>query len=260
MYPQRSVMTCGLATALEPPHFNPRTCEGCDPQLSIRQTMRISFNPCIRVGCDFRTRGEDGTSVPVSIHAPAWGATPSSMALMASATVFQSTHPRGVRQGSTSGFPNGGKFQSTHPRGVRLILELLPFQLFIVSIHAPAWGATKRALQLFFKRLRFQSTHPRGVRPPTRSCARPLWTGFNPRTRVGCDASMCGTRSRSRCFNPRTRVGCDRFMDLGDWMTDLFQSTHPRGVRPCRRSSVPDVETVSIHAPAWGATDCRIYS
>ena len=97
MYPQRSVMTCGLATALEPPHFNPRTCEGCDPQLSIRQTMRISFNPCIRVGCDFRTRGEDGTSVPVSIHAPAWGATPSSMALMASATVFQSTHPRGVR-------------------------------------------------------------------------------------------------------------------------------------------------------------------
>ena len=22
MYPQRSVMTCGLATALEPPHFN----------------------------------------------------------------------------------------------------------------------------------------------------------------------------------------------------------------------------------------------
>ena len=30
MYPQRSVMTCGLATALEPPHFNPRTREGCD--------------------------------------------------------------------------------------------------------------------------------------------------------------------------------------------------------------------------------------
>ena len=52
MYPQRSVMTCGLATALEPPHFNPRTREGGDPQLSIRQTMRISFNPCIRVGCD----------------------------------------------------------------------------------------------------------------------------------------------------------------------------------------------------------------
>ena len=144
--------------------FQSRTCEGCDPQLSIRQTMRISFNPCIRVGCDFRTRGEDGTSVPVSIHAPAWGATPSSMALMASATVFQSTHPRGVRPRPFCASCTCCWFQSTHPRGVRLILELLPFQLFIVSIHAPAWGATKRALQLFFKRLRFQSTHPRGVR------------------------------------------------------------------------------------------------
>ena len=53
MYPQRSVMTCGLATALEPPHFNPRT----------------------RVGCDDLGRVELEALEDVSIHAPAWGAT-----------------------------------------------------------------------------------------------------------------------------------------------------------------------------------------
>ena len=86
----------------------------------------------------------DAPDALVSIHAPAWGATspvvaspvpisssfnprtrvgcdlPSSMALMASATVFQSTHPRGVRQLAVQ----------QHALGQ------------VVSIHAPAWGAT----------------------------------------------------------------------------------------------------------------------
>ena len=78
MYPQRSVMTCGLATALEPPHFN---------------------------------------------HAPVRGAI-------------------GAIQ-YVAGYVT--KFQSTHPRGVRLILELATFQFLIVSIHAPAWGATRQS-------------------------------------------------------------------------------------------------------------------
>ena len=33
-----------------------------------------------------------------------------------------------------------------------------------------------------------------------------------------------------------------------------FQSTHPRGVRPFGQVRVVDVDGVSIHAPAWGAT------
>ena len=211
--------------------FQSRTCEGCDPQLSIRQTMRISFNPCIRVGCDFRTRGEDGTSVPVSIHAPAWGATPSSMALMASATVFQSTHPRGVRPRPFCASCICCWFQSTHPRGVRLILELLPFQLFIVSIHAPAWGATKRALQLFFKRLRFQSTHPRGVRQGSTS-------GFP-------------NGGKFQSTHPRgVRHDLRAIEDLRHAV-----SIHA----PAWGATYRAVETllqirVSIHAPAWGAT------
>ena len=166
--------------------FQSRTCEGCDPQLSIRQTMRISFNPCIRVGCDFRTRGEDGTSVPVSIHAPAWGATYRAVETLLQIRV--SIHA--PAWGATYGYV------PVRPR--------MP-----VSIHAPAWGATMlRAPQIL--NFSFQSTHPRGVRPPL------------PRP------SAC----RAKSFNPRTRVGCD----------------HAEGSQFVMR------ERVSIHAPAWGAT------
>ena len=34
---------------------------------------------------------------------------------------------------------------------------------------------------------------------------------------------------------------------------DMFQSTHPCGVRPTRDDKTPS-ELVSIHAPVWGAT------
>ena len=102
---------------------------------------------------------------------------------------------------------------------------------------------------------KFQSTHPRGVRH---------------RDRAGVGGGQWS-------FNPRTRVGCDQIMD--DWVTyqDAFQSTHPRGVRrfPVKPDTVFDqgfnprtrvgcdgtpvffllaARTVSIHAPAWGAT------
>ena len=56
------------------------------------------------------------------------------------------------------------KFQSTHPRGVRLWGIGKPLQIFKVSIHAPARGATV-----------------------TRSVWPDRSKGFNPRTREGCD-------------------------------------------------------------------------
>ena len=167
----------------------------------------------------------------VSIHAPAWGATLArNWACLAARcfnprtrvgcdhprtascsrrSLFQSTHPRGVRLSSCRGcaitktcfnprtrvgcdalaaFHRAVRegFQSTHPRGVRLVVVADGHALSHVSIHAPAWGATIPGI--------------------LRDAARPC---FNPRTRVGCDAMMPDT--------PCTRL--------------LFQSTHPRGVR-----------------------------
>ena len=82
---------------------------------------------------------------------------------------------------------------------------------------------------------------------------------------------------RNDGFNPRTRVGCDIQLALMLPHVHLFQSTHPRGVRPASvflcgdrstcfnpRTRVgcdarlvmikPGYRPVSIHAPAWGAT------
>ena len=164
MYPQRSVMTCGLATALEPPHFNHAPVRGATPAPDLRIRGRV-----------------------VSIHAPAWGATREQPLTMTKTNGFQSTHPRGVRHGrihtiraasdvsihapawgatwaSRYQALSASVFQSTHPRGVRPTLTIEGTRRLLVSIHAPAWGATA-----------------------TRICRTPGRSGFNPRTRVGCD-------------------------------------------------------------------------
>ena len=61
--------TCSLCD------FNPRTRVGCD---AFRYSCPLSaehFNPRTRVGCD-HDRGHPAAGKPISIHAPAWGATP----------------------------------------------------------------------------------------------------------------------------------------------------------------------------------------
>ncbi len=55
---------------------------------------------------------------------------------------------------------------------------------------------------------------------------------FNPRTREGCDPRLAVCITPDRHFNPRTREGCDEEYDVYILEGVLFQSTHPRGVRP----------------------------
>ena len=189
-----------------------------------------SFNPRTRVGCDILPVYPDET----------W-------------QEFQSTHPRGVRRYACRIWWRCGRFQSTHPRGVRRHRRCGRLRAYSVSIHAPAWGAT----------------HP----PPW--CCRDR-DGFNPRTRVGCDQTLSlhmprvkmfqsthprGVRRFLRsydslhcCFNPRTRVGCDCACTCRMISSCMFQSTHPRGVRRNNIPRTPKWTSVSIHAPAWGAT------
>ena len=172
-----------------------------------------------------------------------------------------------------------------------------------VSIHAPAWGATAvqgRAGRLFASfnprtrvgcdaiifgfgmvSLVFQSTHPRGVRHSAThvlsnvaevSIHAPAW---------GATSCTSSKRSAKASFNPRTRVGCDLVNLMLHLPEALFQSTHPRGVRPgftrhqreltlfqsthprgVRRpfgQYLTNKLRVSIHAPAWGATVSMFY-
>ena len=150
MYPQRSVMTCGLATALEPPHFNHAPVRGATGASFSRRSRAGSFNPRTRVGCDacrgclpgprcwgFNPRTRVGCDIAPGLFQPVQMA-------------FQSTHPRGVRR--LSWMPTGATmlgFQSTHPRGVRHRAGPVPARPDGVSIHAPAWGATTAQHQLY---------------------------------------------------------------------------------------------------------------
>ena len=122
-----------------------------------------------------------------------------------------------------------------------------------VSIHAPAWGATGRC-------------SPAARR---RKC-------FNPRARVGRDARTFDISTGFTSFNPRARVGRDqqaptievpermfqstrprgaRLALEGGRLHDIgFQSTRPRGARHTTECRSDVYLSVSIHAPAWGAT------
>jgi len=158
-------------------------------------------------------------------HAPAWGATPCGIA----SAILRGFNPRArvgrdvKRQTTTPVIP----FQSTRPRGARHDRRHYPI-LRSVSIHAPAWGATKRLecdsrTSRFNPRARvgrdcnsgdcnsghwFQSTRPRGARRSLFHCMTlepvsihaPAWGATRPRLLV-CDPAG---------FNPRARVGRDR--------------------------------------------------
>ena len=120
-----------------------------------------------------------------------------------------------------------------------------------VSIHAPAWGATRtsttsKSMRPFqsthphgvrhgwnvetVKHILFQSTHPHGVRHNLTVCktAHPLFQSTHPH---GVRQRTPGGFYTLFCFNPRTRMGCD-----------------------CRGRLERPKGHVSIHAPARGAT------
>ena len=162
------------------------------------------------MGCDGTGEIEAATE-EVSIHAPAWGATPPVHAYF---YVVGDVSIHAPAWGATPWSPCKSRprmeFQSTHPRGVRHLGRRIRLLLGLVSIHAPAWGATPPTEYSPGPHSMFQSTHPRGVRhPPVHDCIR--------LRRVSIHAPAWGaTYCREalpygwNCFNPRTRVGCDK--------------------------------------------------
>ena len=144
-------------------------------------------------------------------------------------------------------------FQSTHPHGVRqpyLDFARLHQQ---VSIHAPARGATTQ-LDSHSIPNSFQSTHPHGVRP-THHYYHARTNQFQSTHPHG--VRQCGTDRVHVLtgFNPRTRTGCDTMFPLNMRGRFRFQSTHPHGVRRRIIAKIICGIEVSIHAPARGATN-----
>ena len=100
-------------------------------------------------------------------------------------------------------------FQSTHPHGVRLDLLNNWYQQQVVSIHAPARGATY----------------------PTSFLA-PNFLSFNPRTRTGCDMECFHLLTKKNYVSIHAPARGATFFHTQRYKTYKFQSTHPHGVRP----------------------------
>ena len=122
-------------------NFNPRTHVGCDAaSLSCRPTGRY-FNPRTHVGCDLRYHFVHAAPNHFNPRTHV-GCDDCTGAIARSTAIFQSTHPRGVRQTLQFQRQPFHQFQSTHPRGVRRTNKYWVVRIVNISIHAPTWGAT----------------------------------------------------------------------------------------------------------------------
>ena len=192
-------------------------------------------------------------NIAVSIHAPARGATLHRIHAPGH-VLFQSTHPHGVRRLIGEGSNRLAMFQSTHPHGVR------PSPSCVL-------GASNQ----------FQSTHPHGVRraddrvaeggqgvsihAPARGATQGIF---------GCDgASLVSIHAPARgatactinflilrlAFQSTHPHGVRPSRTASSDIVAPFQSTHPHGVRLTLLSGEAELDYVSIHAPARGATE-----
>ena len=166
----------------------------------------------------------------VSIHAPAWGATravtparathagfnsrsrvgsdPLPSVCIAPRCPFQFTLPRGERRIASNHPASRAWFQFTLPRGERPGLTAKAADDLLVSIHAPAWGATPAAPDDAPGLRRFNSRSRVGS-DAARPCQRARPWRFNSRSRVGSDARRLHRHRQRRGFNSRSRVGSD---------------------------------------------------
>ena len=123
-----------------------------------------SFNPRPRTGSDIPLQDHPLPLRSVSIHAPARGATYLSRTTLSHYVLFQSTPPHGERRGIDLLNWVKSWFQSTPPHGERHPSVRGCEVSGLVSIHAPARGATQICLE-----------------------GRRSWWSFNPRPRTGSD-------------------------------------------------------------------------
>ena len=158
------------------------------------------------------------------------------------------------RMGSDHGTARVGRTRmiSIHaPAWGATVNAIVQKRLAKISIHAPAWGATWRSI-VVRNGIGFHSTLPHGERPVRRfgpqfreiSIHAPAW---------GATTSRCPTFPSSlfqstlphgeRLIQTRCAIGNAK-----------FQSTLPHGERQAVARLHQLQRRISIHAPAWGAT------
>mgnify|MGYP006887548078 CR=1 FL=1 len=179
---------------------------GCDLFVSPTGFYKKSFNPRTHVGCDREWLFD--FAIP---------------------EVFQSTHPRGVRQISVNTINQRGRFNPRTHVGCDTTIAII--RAIIAGFNPRTHVGCDIDVIVTVIQCGFQSTHPRGVRRVS-----PFPGMFVP-----------------VCFNPRTHVGCDMRVDSDRNMMWVSIHAPTWGATPPSFNNLT-FETVSIHAPTWGAT------
>ena len=149
--------------------------------------------------------------------------------------------------------PYRGQFQSTLPRGERHDTRNNILNSFLISIHAPARGAT--SLDDSTQKGDGISIHAPARGATTECRQRKFSTIISIHAPARGATSEADTRSGSEeNFNPRSREGSDRNTRLSQLFDPIFQSTLPRGERQRVSQKMIINISISIHAPARGAT------
>src|ERR1700687_6076087 len=169
-------------------------------------------------------------SEPVSIHAPARGATETPGMRSICNSMFQSTPPRGGRLDALWWKGSRGLVLSTPPRGGRHRPAQHAYRSRTVSIHAPARGATE-ATHFIWLTEKFQSTPPRGGRHDDQRC-------HAIEIRVSIHAPARGATVRQEVVA----------------LQEEFQSTPPRGGRLHQHKALRGqrLATCISRTPHWG--------
>jgi len=164
--------------------FNPRARMGRDNRLFACDLIFHSFNPRARMGRDPMVASLSAF-VLVSIHAPAWGATiyPRRISYRLR---FQSTRPHGARRSQGGISIMLCRFNPRARMGRDATKQTQEAEVYSVSIHAPAWGATSFDGVAVYNQHMFQSTRPHGARLIFFAFACSMHC-FNPRARMGRD-------------------------------------------------------------------------
>ena len=168
--------------------------------------------------------------------------------------VFQFTHPRGVRPCQASPRRRFRRVSIHAPARGATVADTFLDCGALVSIHAPARGATIKGVEKYIRLLV-------SIHAPARGATSSNFVdiassaGFNSRTREGCDKG--GTRAQKTLgsFNSRTREGCDYIRGRKFAAVVRFNSRTREGCDWIYCYCWCCI-SVSIHAPARGATPC----
>ena len=127
--------------------FNPRTRVGCDV---LRLLWSSPSFISIHAPAWDATSAISGTTDdrPISIHAPAWDATYPCGSSIYIISIFQSTHPRGMRQQRANVSICKLTISIHAPAWDATADQSTSTLKYLISIHAPAWDATLKYMRI----------------------------------------------------------------------------------------------------------------